>query len=1391
MLPTYSLQVCTNMHPHPVCCQPTAYKFAQTCILTLYVANLQPTSLHKHASSPCMLPTYSLQVCTNMHPHPVCCQPTAYKFAQTCILTLYVANLQPTSLHKHASSPCMLPTYSLQVCTSMHPHPVCCQPTAYKFAQTCILTLYVANLQPTSLHKHASSPCMLPTYSLQVCTSMHPHPVCCQPTAYKFAQTCILTVYVANLQPTSLHKPASSPCMLPTYSLQVCTNMHPHPVCCQPTVYKFAQTCILTLYVANLQPTSLHKHASSPCMLPTYSLQVCTNMHPHRVCCQPTAYKFAQTCILTVYVANLQPTSLHKHASSPCMLPTYSLQVGPSMHPRPVCCQPTAYKFAQTCILTLHLANLQPASSPKHASSPCMLPTYSLQVCTNMHPHRVCCQPTAYKFAPTCILTVYVANLQPTSLHKHASSPCMLPTYSLQVCTNMHPHAASFQPTAYKFAQTCILALYVANLQPASWPNMHPHRVCCQPTAHKLAQACILTLYVANLQHVSSPCMLPTYSLQVCTNMHPHHVCCQPTAYKFAQTCILTLYVANLQPTSLHKHASSPCMLPTYSLQVCTNMHPHPVCCQPTAYKFAQTCILTLYVANLQPTSLHKHASSPCMLPTYSLQVCTNMHPHPVCCQPTAYKFAQTCILALYVASLQPTSLHKHASSRCILPTYSLQVRPTCILALYVANLQPASSAKHASSPCMLPTYSLQVGQTCILTVCVANLQPASSPKHVLALYVANLQSTSLHKHASSPCMLPTYSLQVCTNMHPHPVCCQPTAYKFAQTCILTVCVANLQPTSLHKHVSSPCMLPTYSLQVCTNMHPHPVCCQPTACKLAQACILALYVANLQPTSLHKHASSRCILPTYSLQVRPNMHPRPVCCQPTAYKFAQTCILTVYVANLQPTSLPQHASSPCMLPTYSLQVCTSMHPHPVCCQPTAYKFAQTCILTLHLSNLQPTSSPKHASSPCMLPTYSLQVGQTCILTVYVANLQPTSWPKHASSPCMLPTYSMYPHRVCCQPTAYKFAQTCILTMYVANLQPTSLHKHASSPCMLPTYSPQVCTNMHPHRVCCQPTAYKFAQTCILTLYVANLQPTSLHKHASSPCMLPTYSLQVCTNMHPHPVCCQPTAYKFAQTCILTVYVANLQPTSLHKHASSPCMLPAYSLQVCTNMHPHAASCQPTACKFAQHASSPCMLPTYSLQVRPNMHPRPVCCQPTACKLAKHASSPCVLPTYSLQVRPNMCSPCMLPTCSLQVRPTILPHPLANLQPTSWPKHASSPCMLPTYSLQVGQTCILTVCVANLQPTSFHNHVSSPCRLPTYSLQVCTNMQHRGGCHPTAPIARKCANLQCVAILAQTCNALQWPDFSCSLKRRLATCPNSIAARLYRRALRSATEHGIP
>ena len=52
-------------------------------------ADLQPTSLHKHASSQCMLPTYSLQVCTNMHPHPVCCQPTAYKFAQTSRRTFY------------------------------------------------------------------------------------------------------------------------------------------------------------------------------------------------------------------------------------------------------------------------------------------------------------------------------------------------------------------------------------------------------------------------------------------------------------------------------------------------------------------------------------------------------------------------------------------------------------------------------------------------------------------------------------------------------------------------------------------------------------------------------------------------------------------------------------------------------------------------------------------------------------------------------------------------------------------------------------------------------------------------------------------------------------------------------------------------------------------------------------------------------------------------------------------------------------------------------------------------------------------------------------------------------------------------------------------------------
>ena len=193
MLPTYSLQACTTMPPHPVCCQPTAYKLAHPCLLTLYVANLQP-----------------------------------YKLAQPCLLPLYVANLQPTSLHTHASSPCMLPTYS-----------------------------------PTSSPNHASSPCMLPTYSLQACTPMPPHPVCCQPTA-----------------------------------LQACTIMPPHPVCCQPTAYKLAQSCLLTLYVANLQPTSLHTHASSPCMLPTYS-----------------------------------PTSSPNHASSPCMLPTYSLQACAIMLP--------------------------------------------------------------------------------------------------------------------------------------------------------------------------------------------------------------------------------------------------------------------------------------------------------------------------------------------------------------------------------------------------------------------------------------------------------------------------------------------------------------------------------------------------------------------------------------------------------------------------------------------------------------------------------------------------------------------------------------------------------------------------------------------------------------------------------------------------------------------------------------------------------------------------------------------------------------------------------------------------------------------------------------------------------------------------------------------------
>ena len=439
MLPTYSLQACTTMPPHPVCCQPTAlqvrptmrhhlvccqptayklaqpclltlyvanpqpYKFAQPCVITLYVANLQPTSLYNHASLPCMLPTYSLQACTTMPPHRVCCQPTAYKLAQSCLLTLYVANLQPTSLHTHASSPCMLPTYSLQACTTMPPPPLGCHSSAYKlaqsclltlyvanlqpykFAQPCVITLYVANLQPTSLHNHASSPCMLPTYSLQACTTMPPHPVCCQPTAYKLAHRCLLTLYVANLQPTSLHTHASSPCMLP---LQVRPTMPPHPVCCQPTAYKLAQSCLLTLYVANLQPTSLRNHASSPCMLPTYSLQACTITPPHPVCCQPTAYKLAQSRLLTLYVANLQPTSLHNHASSPCMLPTYSLQACTPMPPHPVCCQPT-----------------------------------TLQVRPTMHHHLVCCQPTAYMLAQSCLLTLYVANLQPTSLRNHAS--CM------------------------------------------------------------------------------------------------------------------------------------------------------------------------------------------------------------------------------------------------------------------------------------------------------------------------------------------------------------------------------------------------------------------------------------------------------------------------------------------------------------------------------------------------------------------------------------------------------------------------------------------------------------------------------------------------------------------------------------------------------------------------------------------------------------------------------------------------------------------------------------------------------------------------------------------------------------------------------------------------------
>ena len=237
--------------------------------------------------------------------------------------------------------------------------------------------------------------------------------------------------------------------------------MHPHRVCCQPTPHQFAQACILTVYVANLH------------------LPVRPSMHPHRVCCQPT------------------PTSSPKHASSPCMLPTYT------------------YQFAQACILTVYVANLH------------------LPVRPSMHPHRVCCQPT------------------PTSSPNHASSPCMLPTYT------------------YQFAQPCILTVYVANLHLPVRPSMHPHRVCCQPTS------------TSSPKHASSPS-------------------CRPTAYQFAQACILTVYVADLQPTSSPKHASSPCMLPTYTLPVRPTIPPHPL-------------------ADLQPTSSPKHAFSPCMLPTYSL----------------------------------------------------------------------------------------------------------------------------------------------------------------------------------------------------------------------------------------------------------------------------------------------------------------------------------------------------------------------------------------------------------------------------------------------------------------------------------------------------------------------------------------------------------------------------------------------------------------------------------------------------------------------------------------------------------------------------------------------------------------------------------------------------
>ena len=129
-------------------------------------------------------------------------------------------------------------------------------------------------------------------------------------------------------------------------------------------------------------------------------------------------------------------------------------------------------------------------------------------------------------------------------------------------------------------------------------------------------------------------------------------------------------------------------------------------------------------------------------------------------------------------------------------------------------------------------------------------------------------------------------------------------------------------------------------------MHPRPVCCQAasstchpsspscqlTVYKLAQACILALYVATYS-----LQVGQTCILTVCVANLQPckfaQTCARPVCCQPAAYKFDLPSFLT-------------------LLPTYSLQGGPSMHPRPVCCQPTAYKFVQTCN-TVEVAILQP------------------------------------------------------------------------------------------------------------------------------------------------------------------------------------------------------------------------------------------------------------------------------------------------------------------------------------------------------------------------------------------------------------------------------------------------------